>query len=257
MIIYTYENSGRTQRCAELLGKYDRLGEIDRITVLPIPTTKDGRMLSGTDVPLASLLTRALPGSLVVGYGIPLSLSEELERGGAVVLDALFDEEFLKDNAYLTALATVGIIIKSSDRALNDLSFGIVGYGRIGVRLTEMLLFLGARVKVFTSNADTAALLGEAGVATEESSADADLSGLDVLINTAPAVIFDSSGASSFLRDMRIIDLASGENFPGTNAERYPSIPAKMFPVSSGNVWFRSVKRGLQKRENDRQGGRV
>ena len=43
---------------------------------------------------------------------------------------------------------------------------------------------------------------------------------------------------------LRIIDLASGDNFTGIEGvEKYPSIPAKMFPESAGRVWGRTIER--------------
>ena len=79
------------------------------------------------------------------------------------------------------------------------------------------------------------------------SATDADLSGLDLLINTAPAVIFDTRDGV-FPGGLRVIDLASGENFPGlSDVERYPSIPARMFPYSSGRMLGRACERFLRR----------
>ena len=55
---------------------------------------------------------------------------------------------------------------------------------------TNLLLYLGARVRVFTSRESTRIDLCGYGVASVASSSDADLSCLDILINTAPAPIF-------------------------------------------------------------------
>jgi hypothetical protein len=108
-----------------------------------------------------------------------------------------------------------------------------------------MFLYLGATLRVFTSRKDTRLDLCECGIATAESTHDADLSGLDILINTAPAHIFDADAVPP---DLRIIDLASGMNFPeGLQVERYPSVPAKMFPKSAGDAWGRSVERFINK----------
>lgn len=257
MTIYSYEKSGRGKRCSELLENFPLAREFRTVTVLPIPTTKDGITLGGSGLPLAALPPLIEKGDLVVGYGVPEGLREELEDNGAVVCDALLDEEFLLDNGYLTALATVGIIITDMKKALNDAYIGVVGYGRIGKSLARMLLFLGARVKIYTSRPETCIELGESGISSAISEAGADLGELDILINTAPAVIFDTGTEGGFPEKLRVIDLASGENFPGlSSVERYPSIPAKMFPESAGNIWFRSVKRQLEKRRKERDGDR-
>ena len=103
-----------------------------------------------------------------------------------------------------------------------------------------MLLYLGARVRVYTSRQATRIDLCEYGIASAESCESADLSGIDILINTAPAVIFSIDAVPP---ELRIIDLASGDNFPGRDVERYPSVPAKMLPVSAGRAWGRALER--------------
>ena len=246
MIIHTYENSGRTEACAKYLETVGCICGIEEAVILPIPSTKDSRLLSGTDIPLSDVLKMAGPRRVIVGYGLPRELALLIKETGAKVYDASLDEEFLLGNADLTAIATLGIIIGSEKRAPKDLLVGIVGYGRIGKRLARLLLFLGAGVRIYTSNDSTRLELCEFGVASAMSTSEADLSGLDILINTAPAVIFNTEGGT-FPGGLRVIDLASGENFPGLmDVERYPSIPAKMFPYSAGRMLGESCERYLR-----------
>ena len=236
MIIHTYEKGGRGEACAEYLRECEGELGISEALILPIPTTKDRRVLKDTDIPLSDIVRMAKQGSLIIGYGLPPEFSLELKEVGAIVYDAGEDEEFLLKNADLTAICTLGILLGSEERAPRDLTVGVVGYGRIGKKLTRLLLFLGANVRVYTSRDDMRLELCEFGVASSMSAACADLTGLDLLINTAPAVIFDTN-EGAFPEWLRVIDLASGENFPGlSDVERYPSIPARMFPYSSGRI---------------------
>ncbi len=236
MIIHTYEKGGRGEACARYLRLHEEELGVSEAVILPIPSTKDKRVLKDTDIPLSDIVRMAKKDSLIIGYGLPSQFSMELKETGAIVYDAGEDERFLMKNADLTAVCTLGILLGSEERAPEDLTVGIVGYGRIGKSLTRLLLFLGAGVRVFTSRDNMRLELCEFGVASSMSTASADLAGLDLLINTAPAVIFDT-GEGIFPHGIRVIDLASGENFPGiSGVERYPSIPAKMFPYSSGKI---------------------
>ncbi len=245
MTIKVYEKSHRAEACAGLLSSSGVLSRFERVIMLPIPSTKDGELVSGCDVSLEDALSASGGGTLVIGYGIPVSLAAAVERAGAAVCDSLYDEEFLCENGELTACAALGILLNSEKRVPRDMKIGIVGYGRIGKRLTRLLLYLGASVTVFTSREGVRLELGECGVATQMSIADADLSGLDLLINTAPARIFDTD-TGAFPDSLRVIDLASGLNFPGVETvEKYPSVPARMFPYSAGRIWFESVERFL------------
>ena len=241
MIIHSYENTPRADACIEYLRGAQAVGRYENVVLLPIPTTKDGKTVLNTKVDINELIDTIDASTVVSGYGMPDTFSREIKKRGAVVIDLLYDEDFLLENAELTALAALGIYLTSTKCSMRDTKVGVVGYGRIGKRLTNLFLYLGAKVRVFTSRDGTRLDLCEWGVTTEKSDSDADLSGLDLLINTAPAAIFDKKNIPTGLR---IIDLASGDNFPGVlGVEKYPSIPAKMFPESAGRVWGRTIER--------------
>lgn len=230
MIVHTYEKGGRSDACREtLLRNADKIC-VGKVLLLPIPTTRDNIHLKDSDTPLECVTKEADCDTLVIGYGMPRDFVRGLLQRDALVYDAASDESFLEKNAELTALATLGVLLTSEKRALGDLGFGIVGFGRIGRSLARMLMFHGAAVKIFTSRKATRLELADAGVSAVMSAKDADLSDVDILINTAPAVIFDGK----IPPEIRVIDLASGDNFPHTRVEKYPSIPAKMFPRSAG-----------------------
>ena len=244
MIIHSYESGRRADTCIKYLSGSKCFAGVDELFLLPIPSSRDKRTISGTAIALDSLMDIADSSSLVVGYSLPENITEGLKRQGCPVHDVARDEEFLCENAELTAEATLGVIFNTAGASPADLRIGVVGYGRIGRRLSRLLLYLGASVRVYSSDAGKRLDLGEWGITTALSAKDADLSNLDILVNTAPAVIFSSERDGGFPEDLRVIDLASGDNFPGVpSVEKYPSIPAKMFPTSAGIAWGRSIER--------------
>ena len=243
MIVHSYENSPRADACIEYLRGVDVVRRYDNVVLLPIPTTKDGKTVLNTKVDINGLIDEFDANTLVCTYGATDDFLRASRERGALVVDLLRDEDFLVENAELTALAALGIYLTSTKRSARDTRVGIVGYGRIGKKLTNFFLYLGAEVKIFTSRENMRLDLCEWGVATAKSARGADLSGLDILINTAPATVFDKENIPPGLR---IIDLASGDNFPGVaGVEKYPSIPAKMFPESAGRAWGRAIERYL------------
>ncbi len=246
MIIHSYETGRRSEACRDRLRCSSALKYIKEVYLLPIPTTKDNKTILGTNIDISEVFKLADEFSLVVGYGIPKHLYNE-ESLPCPVYDLLYDEEFLTENARLTAEAALGIILTSTDRSIADMAVGIVGYGRIGKALARLLLCLGANVKIFTSTRSTRLDLCECGVSAAESGIDADLSGIDILVNTAPAVLFEENGVCRVPRGLRVMELASGNNFPSlSSVERYPSIPAKMYPVSAGNLWAESIEKFMR-----------
>ena len=239
-MIHSYENGKRATACTEYLMASDIAMRARDIILLPIPSTRDNVTILNTNIYINEVLDDVEDGTVISGYGLPGAFVDAAIARGGRVIDLSLDENFLLFNADLTALCALGIFLANGERAPADVSVGIVGYGRIGRRLTELFLYLGARVRVFSTRRSARIDLGECGVASEESSEDADLSGLDILFNTAPAVIFRPE---KIPRELRIIDLASGDNFPGVSVEKYPSVPAKMFPFSAGRAWGRAVER--------------
>ena len=246
MKVYACGTDKRTVECGRLLSAESFPG-IERAVLLPIPTTRDGVHVLGTEITLEELSGKLRPFDLLVGYGVPRELREAAAGVGCAVADVSVDEEFLAQNAALTAVGAVARLCGGGELAPKDQTFGIIGYGRIGERLTHILMFLGARVKVFTSKKEVRDRLGMLGVCGVDYYSDLEmakaLSDVDVLVNTAPARIVDDECAN-ILSKKRVVELASGDNFPSSlPVERMPSIPAIDFPKSAAIALADSVKR--------------
>jgi len=242
MIIKTFGKGERLSVCGGIL-EGSSLGKYSEIIILPIPTSKDGVHITGTDLELDEAIDSFGEGSFVLGYGIPVECIEALERRDCVVCDALGDEVFLQRNAELTALGTLGIILTSAKKSVSDLKIGIIGYGRIGKQLLRILLFLGASVRVFTRKNSTRIDLCSYGVDAELSEG-GDYSGLDFLINTAPERLLDDERVQRVLSSGKIIDLASGENFPeNCGVSKLGGIPGLMYPISAGRIYAEAALR--------------
>lgn len=224
----------------------------EHLVLLPIPSTRDGIHVTNTEIPLAETLGGVGEGSTVVGYGLPPSYLAEAARRGARLLDLSCDEDFLSENAYLTAIGALGYILTSDGRIPRDLVFGIVGYGRIGSRLLRLLLFLDARVVVYTTRKEVHLELGECGVDSVYTSGACggkyDFSGVDILINTAPRDMSESFPDGRIPEGVRVIELASGKNFSGVGGvENLPSLPGRMYPKSSGRAYAAAVIKFLDR----------
>lgn len=241
MIIETYGRGERLKVAASLLS---REGIKRRLMLFPIPTTKDGVSVFGTDIPLCDALSDADENTLVVGYGFSEKHLSDMKLKGCEVLDLGSCESFLSENAYITAIGALGYILNDLRCIPQDTVFGVIGYGRIGKNLIRLLLFLGAKVRIYTGRHPARLELGAYGLKTDcvyPSSGKLDLSGVDVLINTAPASVTEKLD-DTLGRGIRIIELASGENFKGVEGVvRLPGIPEKMYPESGGRAYFNAV----------------
>ena len=245
MQIKVYENSLRAESCKDFLGTSRLVSRFAEVILLPIPSTRDGVTLNGCEIPLLDAVSYADEDTLVVGYGIPDEATEVLSSFGSTVCDIAKDEGFLLANAELTALGALSVILDSEKRAPRDIAVGIAGYGRIGRVLADRLMYLGTRVRIFSTREALRMELASLGI---ESAAfpvrQEELIGLDILVNTAPCEVFSADAQPE--GEVRIIDLASGARFPeGVTVERYPSLPARAFPESAGRILGESVERFL------------
>ncbi len=235
--------SGRRQsECARILS--ERLAHRGgRLLLLPIPTTRDNKYISGSSVRVADIADMPDGQTYVVGYNIPTVITDRAGEVGAFVYDGAEDEEFLCENAELTARGALGYLLTHSERDLSELNIGVVGYGRIGIRMMRLLLLLGAKPTVYTTRSEVAVSLGEMGISACLIGDSPDYSTLDILINTAPARQIDES---ELPYKTEIIDLASGSIFkPSERLTKLASIPDGMYPLTAGRLYAEAALRAL------------
>ena len=85
-----------------------------RVHLLPIPSSRDGVHITGTEALLADYLSGACEGETVVCYGLAEESIEALIVRGISVIDLAKDEDYIDEGAYLTAVATVGYLLKEA-----------------------------------------------------------------------------------------------------------------------------------------------
>lgn len=246
MEIITFGRGERLRIAAAELSRVDAFC-YDRLILLPVPTTKDKKHITATETPLAEIERQATPESLIVGYEIPEDIRDGLLRSGADVLDLGADEEFLVKNAEVTAHGALGHLLTSLPIDISRATVGIIGYGRIGKALIKLLVFLGARVRAYTTRGSVADGLAKAGIVCEKITESTDFLGCDLIFNTAPAVLLSEEKLSRLLPSTRIVDLASGRIFPEKEGVvKLASIPEAFYPETAGRLYAEAVEKHLE-----------
>ena len=242
MIIRTFGVGERLRKCEKCLS--ERIGDnsTGRLLLLPIPTTRDGEHINGTDIRFSEMLSEVDTDTVVAGYGIPRDVCDGIRLNGGSVLDVGSDEDFLVINADITARGALGWILTESRKDAADLKIGIIGHGRIGKSLSRLLLFLGAKVIVYTTKAAVGEELCAAGVSARVFPWNICDDDLDLLINTAPAKLVSADEEKRILSSAEILDLASGRIFgEHERLTKLASIPEAFYPVSAGNVYAEKI----------------
>lgn len=225
----------RMKICREILGRAPVNG---KLLLLPIPTSKDKRYITGTDVTIGKITEIAETCDAIAGYDIPTEICN-CQR----IYDAALDEDFQIANAVLTAKGTLGFILTELRRDISELNLGIVGYGRIGRELLRLILLMGVAPTVYTNRKSVVLKLGELGIHSETIGEATSLGSIDLLINTAPARQIEKERLS---KECLIIDLASGNCFdPDERLVKLPSIPEKFYPITAGRLYAEHILRFL------------
>jgi hypothetical protein len=229
MEIITFGVGGRQRECDRILN--GTLSGEGRLIVLPIPTSRDNRYITDTDKTVEDIEKMLDGNTLLAGYNLP----RELSRHGGVNYDASLDEDFLLENAILTANGCLGYILTHSEKDISRLKIGVVGYGRIGKELMRLMLIMGSSPRLYTTRESVAVEMGKMGVNAEIIHNGSDIFGLDILINTAPARLIDTSRVGE---ETLIIDLASGRAIdPDERLVRRSSVPDAMYPKTAGELY--------------------
>ena len=249
------ENYGVGERCAEAMRllmewehEVDGRGGFPRVVLLPIPTSRDGIHLTGSTELLREVLCEVGERDVVVGYQIPEGETEYIKSRGAHVCDVAEDEGFVRENSKISAIGAIKYLLSEFGLVPSDIPIGIVGYGRIGEQLARILLFLGAKIRIYTSKNATRVELGALGVESRHidyaSPVLEDVGDLRVLINTAPSSLAECFPNGKTPPGLSVIELASGNNFEGVEGVvRLPSIPERFYPKSAGRAYFDAIRR--------------
>lgn len=172
----------------------------------------------------------------------------------SAISDYMSREELALNNAIPTAEGAVKLALENLPVTLNGMSVLIVGLGRIGTALAEILKGFGADVTAAVRSASGAAksrILGIKSVCTK------DMDGsYGLVFNTVPGLIFDEARLEMFPWDTLFIDLASrpggfdmnAASFQGKKVLWALGIPGKSAPVTAGKYVGEAIINILEER---------
>lgn len=160
-------------------------------------------------------------------------------EGSFPKMDLLRDEQYLAENAALTADCALRLLGSHLPVAFRDCPILIIGWGRIGKCLASMLKALGAQVTVAARKPSDLGMLTALGYRTVEIG-NIDPMPYRAILNTAPAPVLSPGGTAVK------IDLASRLGLAGDDVIWARGLPGKMLPESSGQLIARGVLRHLE-----------
>lgn len=230
------------------------------VLVLPMPVSEDGVLVnapySRRNLPLAGFVPLMKPGAVVFGgkFG---KAADVFKEAGIETADYLAREELSTRNAVPTAEGAIQIMLEEMPRTLFGSKVLILGFGRIGSRMADMLHALGAEVTVAArdvSDRARAEMLGCRSLQYPELPAHA--GSYDVICNTVPAKVVTAEVLGAMQPETLVLDLASkpgGVDWEtaqalGRRVVWALSLPGKTAPVTAGEIIAKTITHMLEER---------
>ena len=185
------------------------------------------------------------------GPGAPENIPDRL-----AAIDLWRDERLLLENAWLTAEGAICAAMNRSRAVMRDQHCLVVGWGRIGKALTELLIGMGARVTVASRSPkgqNGAIERGAESVSTYDLAAA--MPGKQIVFSTPPSRVLGIDELRRAEPDAMILDLASppyGVDLEaawslGLRAWREPKLPGRYCPFSAARALRRAILRAEAK----------
>lgn len=228
-IIYTAGYTPATSYCIQMLKQagFTLLSEPSmHVThlLLPVPSfSPDGMIIGGGN--LRTLLT-LLPGNItVIGGNL-----DRPELVGYATVDLLQDPHYLAMNAQITAHCAVKVALNQLPVTFDECPVLVIGWGRIGKCLTQLLRQIGAKVTVCARKETDRSILEAMGYFAVDFHS-VDLCQYRVVYNTVPTLLFPDCPGTALK-----IDLASRLGLGSSDVIWARGLPGKDAPESSGTL---------------------
>lgn len=206
--------------------------------MLPVPSfTPNGSLIGGGY--LDDVLNSLPKNITVVGGNL-----DHPDLSGYKTIDLLQDPLYLSENAAITAYCAVREATDQLPIILRGCPVLIIGWGRIGKCLANLLQQMGANVCVAARKESDRAMLSALGYETVEIPIpDNTLRHYRIIFNTVPLMVLPEASAQQCRADCLKIDLASKPGIGGPDIIRARGLPGKDAPESSGSLIARTILR--------------
>lgn len=187
-------------------------------------------------------LAKSLKNKKFIAGNIKKDFYEHTKNNNSEIIDLLEREELVVLNTISTAEGAIQIAMEETIKTLHSSNVLVLGYGRVGKILANMLKGLGANVYCEArKNVDLAWIKAYGYEPVTLKNLNENLNKFDIIMNTIPALILTEKELKYLKKDCLLIDLAS--NPGGIDREEAKkqgiktiwalSLPGKVAPLTS------------------------
>lgn len=164
----------------------------------------------------------------------------------------LHDEQYLSENARMTAEGAIVSAMTKISLSIRETKCLIIGYGRIGKELANLLRSFEADVTVAARREESRMEAGENSI--EIGKIRSVIHNFDLILNTVPSRILSESSLVSIKNTAFLFELASKPygfdmmqaKALGVHAHLESGIPGRYCPESAAAALFRFIERSVQ-----------
>ncbi len=223
------------------------------LVICGIPFSRDSLTVNAPEfsgrVSIEKLFLSMKDNKKLLAGSFSSKVKEIANRYEIELYDFLDDEDFAIYNAIPTAEGAIEVAMKETRRTIHSSNCLVLGFGRIGKILADLLKGLHANVTVVARKDEDLAWIKAMGyVGARYSELEEILPHTDILFNTVPALVIKDE-LRKMKKDSLIIDLASkpgGVDFElanslGIKAELLLGLPGKVAPSSVAEYMLKRV----------------
>ena len=235
MVIYCAGSTKACQYAARLLKEYGYRVEpspTDSVThlLLDVPSFgAEGFLRSGSSI--HTLLSKFSTDITVCGGNLNHPALE-----GYPKIDLLQDAHYLAENAYITAECALDVALPYLEITLRRCPVLIIGWGRIGKCLGQLLKDMGADVTICARKETDRAIIQALGFKATDTGRINTPEQFRLIFNTVPEMVLTKENTALFRKDCVKIDLASKSGMDDEDVIVARGLPGIHFPESSGEL---------------------
>ena len=189
-----------------------------------------------------------LDNSILIAGVLPIEQVSILRSKSISYHNIIADEIFAVENCTQTAEAALMLMIRATNISIYDMHISVLGYGRLGKAVTNILDKLGLNISVHTSDYFERASAHMTNCQVYDLTSP--ISNADVIINTIPAKVLPQDKLKCAKKSCYILDLASYSSVEncdisalGLSYDNALGLPGKHSPKSAGKILTDAILR--------------
>ena len=213
--------------------------------ILPLPLTQDGVYLNcqwDNKPKLVDIINNVPCKTMVLAGCVSERVADMFQQKGIRWRDYYTCEKLQQQNAYLTAEATLQLVMQNLNKKIKGTSVLIIGSGRCGKEAAKLFKKVGAKVTLTSRKIKDKIKTLLLGIKPAKTSKLGEIAGdYQVIINTVPHPVLTESVLKTINKSTFVIELASSAagvdlqsaSKLGTNLLYAPGLPGRYLPFSA------------------------